>query len=48
MQEKYLGEISERFQVPVAQIPLLPQEIKGVEMLAELGEQIYQTQAVPA
>jgi arsenite/tail-anchored protein-transporting ATPase len=48
MQEKYLAEISERFQVPVAQIPLLPQEIKGVEMLAELGEQIYQTQAVPA
>lgn len=42
MQEKYLVEIAERFQVPVAQIPLLPQEIKGLEMLAELGEQIYQ------
>jgi hypothetical protein len=24
------------------QIPLLPQEIKGLAMLAELGEQIYQ------
>lgn len=43
MQEKYLIEISERFQVPVTQIPLLPQEIKGLKLLAELGEQIYQT-----
>ncbi len=42
MQEKYLDEISERFHVPLAQIPLLPQEIKGLAMLAELGEQIYQ------
>jgi arsenite-transporting ATPase len=48
MQEKYLIEIAERFQVPVAQIPLLPQEIKGVEMLAELGEQIYQPETIPA
>ena len=42
MQEKYLTEISDRFHLPVAQIPLLPQEIKGLEMLASLGEQIYQ------
>jgi arsenite/tail-anchored protein-transporting ATPase len=42
MQEKYLNEISERFGLPVAQIPLLPQEIKGLEMLAALGEEIYQ------
>lgn len=41
MQEKYLNEISDRFGLPVAQIPLLPQEIKGLAMLAELGEQIY-------
>jgi arsenite-transporting ATPase len=47
MQEKYLAEITERFQVPVAQIPLLPQEIKGLEMLAELGEQIYQPVPTP-
>ena len=47
MQEKYLVEISDRFQVPVAQIPLLPQEIKGLKMLAELGEQIYQAEATP-
>jgi len=43
MQERYLVEIAERFRVPLAQIPLLPQEIKGLEMLAELGEQIYQS-----
>ena len=42
MQEKYLVEITERFGLPVAQIPLLPQEIKGLEMLAQLGEQVYQ------
>jgi len=41
MQEKYLAEIPERFQVPVVQIPLLPREIKGLAMLAELGETIY-------
>jgi arsenite-transporting ATPase len=43
MQEKYLVEIAERFRVPLAQIPLLPQEIKGLAMLAELGEQIFQS-----
>ncbi len=42
MQEKYLVEITERFGLPVAQIPLLPQEIKGLDMLAKLGDQIYQ------
>ena len=33
------------FHLPVAQIPLLP-EIKGLHMLAELGDQIYQADAV--
>ena len=41
MQNKYLQEISKKFNVPVVQIPLLPQEIKGLEMLTELGEKIY-------
>jgi arsenite-transporting ATPase len=44
MQEKYLADISARFGLPMAQIPLLPQEIKGLAMLAELGDQIYQTE----
>lgn len=42
MQEKYLVEIADRFQLPVAQIPLLPQEIKGLTMLADLGKKIFQ------
>lgn len=41
MQEKYLQEIGKRFNVPLVQIPLLPHEIKGLRMLAELGEQVY-------
>jgi arsenite-transporting ATPase len=48
MQEKYLKEIGERFNVPLVQIPLLPQEIKGLKRLAELGEQIYGTEKIPA
>jgi arsenite-transporting ATPase len=41
MQEKYLAEIRERFAAPVLEIPLLPQEVKGLEMLAELGVLAY-------
>lgn len=41
MQEKYLAEIGRRFPVPLVQIPLLPQEVKGLDMLTALGEQVY-------
>lgn len=41
MQERYLVEMRERFQLPVAHIPLMPQEIKGLDMLIALGELIY-------
>ncbi len=41
MQEKYLKEIAKRFRVPMVQIPLLPHEIKGLQMLTEMGEQMY-------
>ncbi|HBY92784.1 MAG TPA: arsenic-transporting ATPase [Chloroflexi bacterium] len=41
MQEKYLAEIAWRFAVPLAQIPLLPGEVRGIEMLVELGRQVY-------
>ncbi|HEX7972915.1 MAG TPA: hypothetical protein VF498_00780 [Anaerolineales bacterium] len=37
---KYLAEIARRFPIPVLQIPLLPQEIKGLEALTELGDQV--------
>ncbi len=46
MQEQYLEQIAARFPVPVLQIPLLPQEVKGLDVLTTLGEQIY-GQAVP-
>lgn len=41
MQVKYLAEIRRRFSTPVLEIPLLPQEVKGLAMLVELGEQLY-------
>lgn len=48
MQEKYLVEIGERFQAPLAQIPLLPAEIKGLDMLLELGNALYSAELAPA
>lgn len=41
MQQEYLGEIAERFATPIVQVPLLAQEVKGLEMLTELGEMVY-------
>jgi arsenite-transporting ATPase len=46
MQVKYLAEIRERFDTPVLEIPLLPQEVKGLEMLAGLGQLAYGTEEV--
>ncbi len=48
MQEQYLAEIAGRFGVPVLQIPLLPREVQGLAMLAELGDQVYGQVAEPA
>ena len=42
MQEKYLKEITQRFAVPVVQVPLLAHEVKGIPMLIELGQQVYE------
>ncbi len=44
MQDKYLADIVERFAVPVIPIPLLPGEVKGIEILSALGEAIYGAQ----
>jgi len=41
MQEKYLAEIAQRFPVPVVRMPLLPHEVRGLEVLDRLGEQVY-------
>lgn len=46
MQDKYLHEIDTRFTVPVVEIPLLPYEVKGLDILTELGEQLYGTESV--
>jgi arsenite/tail-anchored protein-transporting ATPase len=48
MQEKYLKETAKRFSVPLVQIPLLPNEVKGLKMLTELGEQMYGMEKVTA
>jgi arsenite-transporting ATPase len=40
MQEDYLLEIGERFAAPLLEIPLLPHEVRGLDMLAELGRQV--------
>jgi len=33
--------VTQRFSVPIVQIPLLPNEVKGIPMLIELGQQVY-------
>ena len=38
MQEKYLAEIGQRFPVPILQIPLLPGELQGLDMLSAVGD----------
>ena len=37
MQQRYLREMHDRFPVPVLEIPLLPYEVKGLDLVAELG-----------
>jgi len=40
MQEKYLHQIARRFSVPILQIPLLPHEVRGIEVLDSLGARV--------
>jgi arsenite/tail-anchored protein-transporting ATPase len=40
MQQQYLAEMAARFPVPVIQIPLLPGEVQGLDVLSELGQQV--------
>jgi len=40
MQERYLNEIARRFSVPILRIPLLPHEVRGIEVLDNLGAQV--------
>ena len=41
MQARYLAELPRHFDAPVLPIPMLPHEVKGLGLLAELGEQLY-------
>lgn len=41
MQARYLGEMDDRFSAPILATPLLAQEIKGLDVLIDLGERIY-------
>jgi arsenite-transporting ATPase len=41
MQEKYLADMATLFAAPILQIPLLTHEVKGLEVLIALGEQVY-------
>jgi arsenite-transporting ATPase len=48
MQERYLADIRVRFPVPVLEIPLLPYEVKGLDLLGELGEEMLGAEVVSA
>ncbi len=41
MQEKYLNEIRQKFQLPVVVMPLLETEIKGLEMIKRASELLF-------
>lgn len=41
MQSRYLAEIRERFHTPLLTMPLLPQEVRGLAILTELGQRMY-------
>jgi arsenite/tail-anchored protein-transporting ATPase len=41
MQEKYLKEIRDTFNAEIVKVPMYNKEIKGIDMLIEIGETIY-------
>ncbi|MEI8308446.1 MAG: TRC40/GET3/ArsA family transport-energizing ATPase [Chloroflexales bacterium] len=47
MQARYLAELPARFAAPVLSIPLLPHEVKGLDLLTALGAQLYGHVEVP-
>jgi arsenite-transporting ATPase len=48
MQERYMAEMRERFPVPVVEIPLLPYEVKGLDLLDRLGREMLGLDTVSA
>ncbi len=41
MQEKYLAEMEQRFDVPILHVPLLSHEVKGLDVIQALGASIF-------
>lgn len=41
MQEKYIGEIKEKFKLPLILLPLLETEVKGLEMIARMAALLF-------
>jgi hypothetical protein len=41
MQARYLADLTTRFDAPVLPAPPLPQQVKGLKLLEELGEELY-------
>jgi arsenite-transporting ATPase len=41
MQDTYLAEMRTRFNVPILLVPLLSTEVSGIDMLVDLGRQVY-------
>jgi arsenite-transporting ATPase len=48
MQERYLVEMRERFAVPVFEIPLLPYEVQGLDLIGELGAELLGLEVLSA
>jgi arsenite-transporting ATPase len=46
MQEKYLAEMKARFAMPILQVPLLAHEVKGLDTVVSLGDQLFGASAV--
>lgn len=47
MQVKYLGEIEERFGVPVLVLPLLDQEIRGLPVVSRAAAMLFGAPTAP-
>ncbi|GAK56671.1 putative arsenical pump-driving ATPase [Candidatus Vecturithrix granuli] len=47
MQAKYLREIKQRFQMPMAIMPLLDTEIRGLDMVKQAAAQLFRSEAMP-
>ncbi|HUX13490.1 MAG TPA: hypothetical protein VMW87_10705, partial [Spirochaetia bacterium] len=47
MQLRHLGEIAERFDLPVARLPLFETEILGLSMIARAADALFEPAVAP-